>query len=99
ERAARAALADHGDDDRHAQARHFEQVSADGLGLAALLGVDAGISAGGVDEGEYRQAELFGELHHAQRLAVALGLGHAEIARDLFLGVAALLVAEHHARL
>ena len=81
-----------------AQARHLEQVAADGLGLAALLGVDAGIGAGRVDEGEHRQAELLGELHQAQRLAVALGLGHAEVARDFFLGVAALLVAEHHAR-
>ena len=43
--------------------------------------------------------ELLGELHQAQRLAVALGLGHAEVARDLLLGVAALLVADHHAGL
>ena len=80
-----------------AQARHLEQIAADRLGLAALLGVDAGIGARRVDEGEHRQAELLGELHQAQRLAVALGLGHAEVARDLLLGVAPLLVADHHA--
>ena len=83
----------------HAQAGHLVQVAADGLGLAALLGADAGIGAGRVDEREERQAELLGELHEAQRLAVALGTRHAEVAVDLFLGVAALLVADHHARL
>ena len=41
ERAARAALADDGDDDRHAQARHLVEVAADRLRLAALLGADA----------------------------------------------------------
>ena len=77
---------------------HLQQVAGDGLGLAAFLGIDAGPGAGGVDEGQDRQAEAFGHLHQAQRLAVALGLGHAEIAADLGLGVAALLVADHHHR-
>ena len=98
ERAARAAFADDGDDDRHAQPRHLVEVAADRLGLAALLGADAGIGAGRVDEREERQAELLGELHQPQRLAIALGPRHAEVAVDLLLGVAALLVADHHAR-
>src|SRR4051812_20150947 len=97
ERPARSALADYGDDDGHAQARHFEQVAADGLRLAALFGVDSRVGARRVDEREYRQLELLGQLHQAQRLAVALGLGHAEVAQDLFLGVAALLMADDHA--
>ena len=58
-----------------------------------------GIRAGRVDEGEQRQPELLGELHEPQRLAVALRARHAEVAVDLLLGVAALLVADHHARL
>ena len=37
----------------------------DGLGLAARLGVDAGIGAGGVDEGQHRQAEAVGQLASA----------------------------------
>jgi hypothetical protein len=37
--------------------------------------------------------------HQPQRLAVALGPRHAEIAVDLFLGVAPLLVANDHHRL
>ena len=98
QRAARAALADDGDDDRHLELRHLEDVAADRLGLAALLGADAGIGARRVDEREHRQAELLGQLHQAQRLAVALGPRHAEVARRALLGVAALLVAEHHAR-
>ena len=81
QRAARAALADDGGDDRHLELRHLEDVAADGFGLAALLGADAGIGAGRVDEGEHRQPELLGQLHQAQRLAVALGPRHAEVAQ------------------
>jgi hypothetical protein len=58
-----------------------------------------GIRAGRVDEAEHRQAELLGELHQPERLAVALGPRHAEVAQRPLLGVAPLLVAEHHARL
>jgi hypothetical protein len=36
-------------------------------------------------------------LHQAQRLAVALGPAHAEVAQAPLLGVTALLVAQHHA--
>ena len=81
QRAARAALADDGGDDRHLELRHLEDVAADRLRLAALLGADAGIGARRVDEGEHRQAELLGQLHQAQRLAIALGPRHAEVAQ------------------
>src|SRR2546426_8243398 len=97
ERAARAALADHAGDDWGAEPRPLEQIAADGCRLAALLGVDPRVGAGRVDEGEHRERELLGQLHQAQRLAVALGLGHAEVAQDLLLGIAALLVADDHA--
>ncbi len=98
QRAAGAALADHGADDRHLQLGHFDQVAGDGFGLAAFLGIDARPGAGGVDQGEDRQAEALGHLHQAQCLAVALRLGHAEVAHDLFLGGAAFLVADDHHR-
>ena len=94
-----APFARHRDDDRRAQARHLAQVPGDGLGLAALLGVEAGVGARRVHQGEDGTAELRGDLHHAHRLAVALGLGHPEVAADLLLGVAPLLVADHHAGL
>ncbi len=61
------------------QARHLAQISRDGFGLAALFRVDSRIRAGRVNEGEDRPAKLRGELHDAQRLAVALGLGLSEI--------------------
>ena len=45
------------------------------------------------------RVELLGELHQPERLAVALGVRHAEVALQVLLGVAALLVADHHHRL
>ena len=79
--------------------RHLENVAANGLGLTTLLGVDAGVGARRIDEGEHRQLELLGGLHQAQGLAVALGLAHAKVAQRALLGVATLLVAQHHAGL
>jgi hypothetical protein len=55
-----------------------------------------GHAPGGVDERDHRDRELLGELHEPQRLAVALGVGHAEVAREVLLGVAAALVADDH---
>jgi len=66
--------------------------------MAAFFGVDAGIRAGRVDKCEHRELELLGRLHETQGLAVSLRLAHAEVARRAFLRVAALLVADHHAR-
>ncbi|CUJ22821.1 Uncharacterised protein [Achromobacter sp. 2789STDY5608633] len=97
QRAARTAFTDDGDDHGHLQLGHGVQVVADGFGLAALLGADAGIGARGVDEGEHGNAELLGQAHQAQGLAVAFRTRHAEVARGALLGVAALLVADHHA--
>ena len=46
------------------------------------------------------QIELLGQLHQTQRLAVAFGMRAAEIAHQILLGVAALLLADdHHAAL
>ena len=39
---------------------------------------------------------LLGQLHQPHGLAVALGLGHAEVVPDAALGVGALLVADDH---
>src|SRR6185437_13085876 len=98
ERAAGTALADHGAHDRHLQLRHDLEIARDGFALAALFGADTGIRTGCIDEGEDRQAEAFGHLHQAQRLAVALRTRHAEIATDFRFDVAALLVPDHHHR-
>jgi len=58
-----------------------------------------GIGAGGVDKGEHRQPELLGQLHQAQRFAVALGARHAKVAQRALFGVAPFLLAQHHAGL
>src|SRR5574343_745988 len=94
QRAAGAALADDGDDDRHFQFGHHVQITANRFGLAALLGVDTGVGTRRIDEGHDWDAELLGQLHQAQGLAIALGARHAEVAVDLFLGIATLLVAD-----
>jgi len=76
-----------------------EEVAADRLRLAALLGVDPRVGARRVDEGEDGKREFLRELEEAQRLAVALGPRHAEVAQDLFFRIPALLVPDHHAGL
>lgn len=93
-RTAGSAFADDGDDDRDFEAEHFEDIAGNGFGLAALLGFDAGEGAGGVDEDDDRASEAGGGLHQAQGLAVALGMHHPEVAFELLLGVAALLLAD-----
>jgi hypothetical protein len=67
-------------DDRRAQAGHLVEIAADRLRLAALFGADARIRARRVDEREERQPEFFRKLHEPQRLAIALGARHAEVA-------------------
>ena len=52
--------------------------------------------AGHVHEREHGQLEPLGEQHRAHRLAVALGMGHAEVAPDVLVGVGALLLADDH---
>ena len=58
-----------------------------------------GIRRRRVDEADDRPAELLRQLHRPQRLAIAVGPRVAEVAVDLLLGVAALLVADDQHRL
>jgi hypothetical protein len=99
ERATRATFADHDRDDRYLEPRHFAQIDRDRLGLAALLRAEAGVRAHRVDERHDRHAKALRELHQPERLAVALGVRHAEAAQQILLRVAALLLADHHHRL
>jgi len=62
--------------------------------LAAFLGVDAGVRARRVNEGEHGAAEFCGELHDAESFAIAFGLGLAKVANDALLGVSSLLLAD-----
>ena len=58
-----------------------------------------GIGRRRVDEDDDRPAELLGEPHRAQRLAVAFGPRVPEVPEDLLLRVAALDVADEQHRL
>ena len=91
------ALADDYGDDGGFQQHHLAEVEGDGLGDVALLRTDAGEGSGGVDEGDDGHGEFLRELHQAEGLAVALGVGGAEVALEVLLGVAAFLVAEDDA--
>ena len=55
-----------------------------------------GCAPGHVDEGDDGQPEALRELHRPHRLAIALGMRHAEVAPDVLLGVGALLLADDH---
>lgn len=61
----------------------------------AYPGLEAGVGAGGVHEGDDGPAELLGRAHDALGLAVALGARHAEVAGDALLDRGALAVADH----
>ncbi len=88
------ALADDGGDVGHADAQAGFGRAGDGFGLSALLGADAGIGAGGIDERDDGNFEVIGHVHKPHRLAVALRPRHAEIVPQAAVGVGALLVAD-----
>ena len=87
------ALPDDDVDDGGAEPGDDLEVVGDGLGLAPFLGADPGIGPRRVDEGDDRETVLFGHLHDAQGLAVALGVGLAEVPFDAGPGGPTLLVA------
>jgi hypothetical protein len=96
QRAAGTAFADDDGDDRHGEAEHLAEIDRDGFGDVALFALDAGKSAGRVDERDDGHVELGGEAQEAQGLAIAFGEGAAEVAGQVALGVAALLGADDH---
>ena len=98
QRAARTAFSRDGHNDGHGQARHLAKIARDGFGLAALFGIDSRIGAGRIDKRKNGPAEFCGQLHHAQRLAIAFRLRLAEIQRHALFGVSALLLADQHHR-
>ena len=83
-------------DDWNLQPRHFTQISGDCFRLAAFLGAQAGVSARSIDKRKYRPAEFLCYLHRAECFPIALGIGHPEIAVNLLLGIARLLMPHNH---
>ena len=59
-----------------------------------LFGGHTGVGARRVDERDDREAEPLGDLEDSDRLQVALRIGHAELALEALLDVAALLVTD-----
>src|SRR5215204_870917 len=94
ERAARTALADDGRDHGHRYAGQRHEVGGDGPGLPPLLCAPPGESAGRIDERDHGQPEPGGELVEAHYLAVALGMGHTEVAFDPAVDVCPFVVAD-----
>src|SRR5512132_857739 len=99
ERASRATLADHRDNDGDAQLHHLTKVHSDCLRDVALLRSDSWKSAWRVDQGNHRHPEFFAETHQAQGLAIALRMRTPEVAHHVLLGVAPLLVSDNDATL
>src|SRR3974377_996845 len=62
--------------------------------LAAFLGADAGIGAGGVHQRDDRDVETVGHFQQSHGFAIALRSRHAEIVLDAALGIGTLPVAD-----
>src|SRR5947207_3036670 len=98
ERAARAALAEHDDHDRHAEAGHELDARSDRLRLPSLLGLRSRIRARCIHQSYKRQMKFLREAVEPHRLAVPLWVGHPEVALDVLLGRRTLLLADDHHR-
>src|SRR5207247_6198971 len=94
ERAARSALAEHDDDHRDGEAGHELDARRDGLGLPSLFGLGARVRARRIHEGHERKMKFLREAVKAHRLAVTLGVRHAEVTKDVLLGRRALLLTD-----
>ena len=95
ERTAGAAFTNHDAYDGNAESAHFEHALGDHLRLASLFGSDPRIGTRRIDEADQRQPVLFRQPHLAHRLAVALGVGAAEVAGGSFLVGTTFLVTDH----
>ena len=95
---ARAAFADNCDDHGNNQLRHLAQIVSNGLSLSTLFRIDARIGSGSVDETEDRSLELLGQLHRANRFAVALRLRHAKVSKLPLLCIASFLMPNNQRR-
>src|SRR5690606_33847027 len=91
----RSALSDHHGHHRHSEIKHSHDAIGDRLALPALLGVNAGVSSGSAHKSDNRQRKAGRHFHQANRLAISLRLGHAEIPVHFFLGASPLLLPNH----
>ena len=91
------ALADHDADGRHPQGGPSRAGSwRSPRPGPAPSAPNPGYAPGVVDQRDHGPPELLGHLHEPERLAVSLRVRHAEVAAQVVLHVAALLVPDHH---
>ena len=84
------------DDDRSAHVEHLEDVLGNGPRLSALFGFQPGVGTGSIHEADDGKTQSLGKTHLAQCLAVALGVGRAEVTGQSVLGGLALAVPDEH---
>ena len=89
-----ATFSDDDGDDGDAKIKHFTNIDGDGFGDVAFFTGNAGEGAGSVDEGDDGETEAIGQAHEAKGFSISLGVSAAEIAHQIFFGIAAFLVAE-----
>ena len=95
DRAARTAFADDNGDIGHAEVEAGIGGSRDRFGLSAFLSADAGIGACGVHQRQHGDTEMICHFHQPHGLAIAFGLGHAEIMLEPGFGGRTLFLADH----
>ncbi len=99
QRPAAAALPAHEHDDWRVEQRHLAEVERRSPRPRRAPRIRSPDRRPACPRRRDRPAELLGQPHHPQRLAVAFGLRVAEVAVDLLLRVAALLVSDDGHRL
>src|SRR5262249_15809343 len=73
-----------------------QDVARERFRLTPLLGTQARVCAGRVDERDDRGSKLRGKLHQTKRLPVPLRMWHTEVALEILLGVPPLLMSNDH---
>ena len=68
----------------------------DRLGHSPLFRCGTGERPGCIDERHHGELETLGQPVQPDRLAIALGMGHPEVAANVLVDLAALLVANEH---
>ena len=66
--------------------------------MTTFLGAFSGKGAGGVDQGDNRQAKTVGQIHQTNGFAIAFRPRHTKIASNAGLGIVAFFMANNHNR-
>src|SRR5947209_203170 len=89
-----ATLTDHNRDDWNRQASHKRKIHGYCLRLAALLVLQTGKGARGIDQANQWKLESSCHFHQTISFAISFRVGHAKIAKLLVPGSASFLMSE-----